>query len=152
MTEDIKPAILPVPIDKVLVMWPFIGPHLNRSIEMDPTFDPDEAIQRVFQGLTQLWAVFRGTDVIASFATTIVNDGDYPGEKALEIHGLGGSEFVKWREIMAEVMIEWGQANDCHRIIFHGRKCLIRSHACLGDLRMTHIDEQTGHAHFERML
>ena len=155
MTEIIQadePMILPVPTDKVLDMWPWLKPHLMKVVARDDEFDALEATRLVLEGLTQIWAVFVGKEVVGAFATTIVQDGDHPGELALDIHGLGGERFKDWKALMADLMIEWGTANKCHRITFRGRKCLIRSHAVLGDIQITGHNDQTDEYYFERRL
>lgn len=132
--ESTEIRILPVPVDMLEPMWPFIGPHLAKGAQVDPDFDIERAAELVTQGLTQIWAIWRGPNVVAAFCTTFLNDGDRDGELALDIHGMGGSYLPEWIDLCSSLMLEWAAANKAHRIIFRGRKCLARAYKPLGKI------------------
>jgi len=132
--ESTEIRILPVPVDMVANMWPYIGPHLAKGAEVDPDFDISRAADLVAQGLTQIWAIWRGPHIVAALCTTFVSDDDKPGEIAMDIHGLGGNYLTEWIETLCDLMLEWATANKAHRIIFRGRKCLARAYKPLGKI------------------
>jgi len=148
---DTTIRVLPVPPDMIEPMWPYISVPLAKGMDVDPDFDFDRSAKLVMEGLTQVWAVWKGPHVIAAFCTTFLNDADNPGELAMDIHGMGGEGLNEWVELVSELMVEWATANKAKRIIFRGRKALARAYAPLGPFTIRKTDEH-GDCLFEREL
>lgn len=149
--EDTSIRILPVEAALVPQMWEYLWPHMERSCAQDPDFDLEKLLVMIADGLTQVWSVWRGPRVIAAWCTTFLNDGDYPGEMAMDMHALGGDDLMEWRDLAGELMIEWATANKADRIIFRGRKCLARAYAPLDPI-ICRYHEGNGIYLFERKL
>ncbi len=138
--------------DEVLRYWPVVGPWLALGSEADPDFDAKKCTDMILKGETQVWIALEGTMTRGAIMTTVRHDGEYEGEKALDIHGLGGTKFREWSPLLAEALIHWARENECHRIIFHARsRAAERLYKDLGPLNYLGTAEH-GHHYYERMI
>ena len=114
-------------------LWPQVAPKLLTGIaasiddpeELEPTFR--KAVDAVFDGLAQLWAIFNEEPrphVRAVFITRIVVDED--GRKVVDAIALSGEGIKEWGGPVSDQMTEFARAEGCEAVSFCGRRALIR--------------------------
>lgn len=117
-----------VQIDKPFlgVTWPSIGPHLLAGAIHADEGGIEEAIDDVFEDKARVWAIVEDGDVHAAFLTSVV-EAD-AGHRYLDVYGLGGRNMMKWGRQLSERMAEYARLNECSKVIFKGRKALLRTY------------------------
>ncbi|MCV0371717.1 hypothetical protein [Filomicrobium sp.] len=117
--------VLPVPVPFLGIMWNSLSPHLLRGLGASDG-NLQATIDDLFADKATLWVVKRGEkDLLGVFLTAIVDD---DGKRALDVYALSGEDLLSWgKEISAE-MRRYAKSKDCHRVIFVGRRGLLRAY------------------------
>lgn len=118
--------ILHIPMEMVGAMLPHLGPHLLRGASAEPEpVDVKDVIDRIVDGRIQMWAIMTPDHIHAAFLTSVIEDGE---GLALDVYGLGGEGILKWGKLISERMVSFAKFTDCERIIFSGRKALLKAY------------------------
>lgn len=123
--DEIK--ILQIPLELVGAMLPHLGPHLLKGASAEPEpVDVKDVIDRVVDGRIQMWAIMSPSEIHAAFLTSVLTDND--GSFSLDVYGLGGAGILKWGKLISERMMSFARFTDCKRIVFSGRKALLKAY------------------------
>lgn len=118
--------IIQIPMSMVGAMLPHLGPHLLKGAAAEPeAVDIKDCIDRIVDGRIQMWAIMTRKEIHAAFLTSVLEDGE---ELALDVYGLGGAGILRWGKLISERMTRFAKFNKCSRIIFSGRKALLKAY------------------------
>lgn len=111
--------IVPVPADRVNDVWFLVADELLRVTQHTPCYEVEDILDQLVDEKLQLWVVLDEGDVAAVATTQVVK---YPQTKDLIIVHCAGHHIENWAEALLEELTEYGQLNECTRIVTQGRK------------------------------
>ena len=115
---------LPIPKDKVDVMWPYVAPVIEKAVNLTPDrIDINDLYEQAKKGFYILWIVFeevKEQKVIQAVLTTRLSE--YPKTKALCIDFVAGQRMKEWLPIVMPVFENLGKVNKCTHIEGYGRR------------------------------
>ena len=115
---------LPIPKDKVDVMWPYVEPIIQKAVNLTPDrIDLNDLYEQAKKGFYILWIVFeevKEQKVIQAVLTTRLSE--YPKTKALCIDFVAGQRMKEWLPIVMPVFENLGKVNKCTHIEGYGRR------------------------------
>lgn len=118
--------VIQIPMSMVGAMLPHLGPHLLRGAAAEPeAVDIKDCIDKIVDGRIQMWAIMEPDRIHAAFLTSVIEDGD---GSALDVYGLGGQGILRWGKLISERMVSFAKFTHCQRIIFSGRKALLKAY------------------------
>lgn len=101
------------------------GGYLMAGLSTEEDMTLEAVTDGLVAGTLQLWIVMEDEDVIGAFLTRVVPEGD---EKALDVGALGGRNILSWGKAISREMTEFAKFVGARRIIFKGRKALLRAY------------------------
>ena len=119
--------IIQIPMEMVGAMLPHLGPHLLRGASAEPEqVNVKDTIDRIVDGRIQMWAIMTPDEIHAAFLTSVLSNDD--GTFDLDVYGLGGEGIMTWGKLISDRMVEFAKFHDCDRIVFSGRKALLKAY------------------------
>lgn len=113
-----------LPRETLGVMFRIVGPHLLRGLAAAPDQTVQGVIDDILDGTTTLWVAIDEDEVKGVFLTALVDDGG--GKSAVDVFGLSGQGLDSWGKDLSDTMAAFAKHNDAHRVIFAGRKGLLK--------------------------
>jgi hypothetical protein len=118
-------SIVQVPTESLSQLWGAIGPFLIAGAQVDPDVDLEEEVADVVQGRARVWMIVEGDRCVAAFLSSVRSSSD---GRALDVYGLGGVGMLRWGKHLTDVMVDYAQIAKCDRVLFKGRKALLRTY------------------------
>lgn len=124
MGQKIETRILQVPLPLVGAMWPIVAPQLLRGVAASDG-DLKALVDDIVAGVANLWVITDDGDLLGVFVTAIIED---DSGRAVDVYGLSGRKIERWGHLISERMNAYAKANECGRVLFCGRKGLLRTY------------------------
>lgn len=105
-------------------MWPVVAPHLLRGLAAS-SGDLKALVDDIVDGIANLWAITEDGDLLGTFVTAIVED---EHGRAVDVYCLAGTRIDLWGDLISDRMAEYARRNNCERVLFCGRKGLLRTY------------------------
>ena len=137
--------IVPVPLVLLGKVWGQVAPLLLRGLAESPNITLQRLVDDLLDQNDQLWTIFVGRELSGVFVTHVFED---ESGRAVDVYALAGNDVNEWGKPLSRKMVEFARENGCSRIIFCGRKGLLRAYEgvrIVGELK-------PGVYHFERAV
>lgn len=118
-------AIIPLANDQIPGLWPRIGGYLLAGAATDDDVDLEQGLADIAADRARVWMIVDCDRVVGAFLTSCVTDSD---GRCLDVYGLGGSGIRRWGKALTDAMVAYGKQADCNRVVFKGRKALLRTY------------------------
>lgn len=116
-------TIAQLPTELIQPSWPWIGPYLLEGARVAE--DIEQGIQDIAANKARVWVILDEDEVLGAFLTSVVED---KRGTAVDVYGLGGRHILRWGKKLSDEMVAYAKQNDCGRVIFKGRKALMRAY------------------------
>ena len=118
--EDVNYMVSMIPKELIDVCWSDASPLLEKAtLRSNGRFDVPSLHAEILRGHQQLWAVFKGDEVVAALTTRIIT---YPKIKALAIVFCGGRFLVEWGKDMHSLLKRFARDMGCQKMEITGRR------------------------------
>lgn len=137
--------IVPVPLVLLGKVWGQVAPLLLRGLAESQNITLQALVEDLLDQTDQLWTIFVGRELVGVFVTHVFTDDT---GKAVDVYALAGSDVNAWGKPLSRAMVDFAKEQGCNRIIFCGRKGLLRAYEgvrIVGELK-------PGVFHFERAV
>jgi len=104
------------------VMWSMISPLLMQGLGASDG-QLSEAVDDILNGRAHVWIVITNEQIKGVFLTAMVVD-DYC--ESIDVYALAGEGIIEWGKAISERMAKYAKANGCKRVLFAGRKALLK--------------------------
>lgn len=118
-------TIAPIHTSILPSFWPVVGPLLALGASVDDDTDLEAELANILSERARIWFIAQKDKIEAAFVTRVICD---ENGRALDVFGLGGANMAKWGKDLTGTMVAYSRLAECKRIIFKGRKALLRTY------------------------
>ena len=113
-----------IPKEHVSKIWNKVSEYLERAVDAQDKkrYDAVDLFEECISGRQILWIVFDDENDNKVMATVTTSSISYPQYSTLSVLFVGGSEFMKYLDLIVDVLSRFSRDNGFTSIEMHGRE------------------------------